>query len=373
MVFLRLIFAVAALTTLAVEGGRLYVSNGHFMKDGKRVFLSGINLAWIHYGWEYGNGNFQRSKPEMERYMKELHDAGGNSMRVWVFFAGESVPIFSQTGHVTKLDNKNTFISDFKEMTAIARKYDILLFPCLWNAAKSDQYTQRLAGIIYDETKLNSFIDNALVPLVTALKDDPAIGGWDLMNEPEGLANTQHTEAEPCFSSIKGVGGWAKSMFPFRLYGRFFNWAAAAIKKADPKALVTIGTNVMINTDQMGRRNYFSDHCLIKAGGKKEGTLDFYQWHSYTWQGHFNSLSPFKHSASEYKLDKPLVIGEFSAKASEGMSSTQMYHYSYNHGYQGAWIWSATDKTAGTSWSEEKKGVSSIRHESKNGVTAINV
>ncbi|XP_050405040.1 mannan endo-1,4-beta-mannosidase [Patella vulgata] len=372
-----LIWWVAVLTAVCtiVESGRLMVmkansggmqmasNHSHFMKDGKMVFLSGVNLAWIHYAYDFGNGQFKNSRADMERYMKELHEAGGNSMRVWIFMQGESSPDFTTDGHVRALDHQGTYISDFKEMVALAKKYNILLFPCLWNGAVVSQSLHKMTGVIRDDLKRQSFIDNALIPLVKAVKGDPTIGGWDLMNEPEGLVNTAYRNAEPCFSSLSDGGGWAAKMFTYREFLKFFNWMAAAIKSVDSGALVTVGANnAYVATDEFGRTNFYKDECLIKAGGKKTGTLDFYTMHTYAWSG-WSDLSPFKHSVGDYKLDKPLIVAEFSTKKSNGMTAPQLYRYVYDHGYNGAWTWAATDNSAGTPWEDEKKGVAEIRNE----------
>ena len=40
--------------------------------------------------------------------------------------------------------------------------------------------------------------------------------------------------------------------------------------------------------------NYYTDTCLIAAGGKPQGTLDFYQIHSYANNGVWDYNGPFK-------------------------------------------------------------------------------
>lgn len=46
-----------------------------------------------------------------------------------------------------------------------------------------------------------------------------------------------------------------------------------------------------------------------------------------------------KVSASSYQLDKPLVIGEFASVCAQNEGIENLYRYSYNNGYQGAWAW----------------------------------
>ena len=70
----------------------------------------------------------------------------------------------------------------------------------------------RLDGLLKDRSKLQSYIDHALVPLVRTLSREPALGGWDLMNEPEGILAKGLLNSDPCqdTSKLKSTGtGWA--------------------------------------------------------------------------------------------------------------------------------------------------------------------
>jgi hypothetical protein len=52
-----------------------------------------------------------------------------------------------------------------------------------------------------------------------------------------------------------------------------------------------------------------------------------------------SSVSCFTHPASNWKLDKNLVMGEFWAVTTDGVNGADLYTTLYNTGYNGAWAW----------------------------------
>lgn len=87
-----------------------------------------------------------------------------------------------------------------------AKTHDILVFFVLWNGAQPS--TAPMVGLITDVPKLRSYV-TVLRQMVNQLKDEPALGGWELMNEPEGIVRGLQDNTEPCFSTKKFHGGWA--------------------------------------------------------------------------------------------------------------------------------------------------------------------
>ncbi|XP_035824880.1 mannan endo-1,4-beta-mannosidase-like [Aplysia californica] len=98
-----------------------------------------------------------------------------------------------------------------------------------------------------------------------------------------------------------------------------------------------------------------------------QGVLDFYEIHSYSWQGTFASVSPFLHSNSDYSADKPILVGEFWEKEGGGMNINQLFSYVYNHGYAGAWSWNVVQNPS------QRGGVSTIKDKTSNGRIPINI
>ncbi|ESO92793.1 hypothetical protein LOTGIDRAFT_216450 [Lottia gigantea] len=379
---MRLLLAAFCLVLCShqVYMGRLKIQGTNFVKDGKRVFLSGGNQAWIAYGYDFGDHNYEYRKADFEKYLKLVHDNGGNSIRVWIHVEGVISPHFDSNGYVTGLDKVGTFIAEFKEYLAKAQSYNILIFPCLWNGAVKQNH-EHLHGLIVDNAKLQSYIDKALIPWVKAVKDEPALGGWDIMNEFEGEIKPGLHSNEPCFDTVflqNSGAGWAGATYSAQQFLRFINWQTDAIRRTDPEALVTAGSwNARDNTDKMNTHNLYSDKCLIKAGGRKHGTLNFFSSHSYAWQGKYDEFAPFKHKASDYGFNRPFVIAEFNQVSGAGMDITEQFAWAYNQGYGGAWTWhlhadgSNTDSTA-----NQLRGMKSVRNkndQSKGGLVAFKV
>ncbi len=63
------------------------------------------------------------------------------------------------------------------------------------------------------------------------------------------------------------------------------------------------------------------------------------QIHTYTYQGKYSDGSVMKKNAADYKLNKPLIIGEFSTDCSESKSGPTNYEHAYNGGFAGVLAW----------------------------------
>ena len=73
---------------------------------------------------------------------------------------------------------------------------------------------------------------------------------------------------------------------------------------------------------------------MIAGGGDELGVIDFYQMHSYAWQGSYSNKAPLMINNDEYGLDKPNVIGEFSQEGSDGRDITELFEWAYTQGYR---------------------------------------
>lgn len=304
--------------------------------NGQPMFVSGSNVAWINFARDIGPGTTRFD--QFEAMFKELHDNGGNSMRLWLHTTGSSTP---QWNGSMVIGPGVGAVDDLKYILDLAQKHDISLMLCLWSfdmlrISNGTSVTDRSFAILTQDANMQSYMDNSLKPMVEALKGHPAILAWEIFNEAEGMSN------EFGWDGIRRV-----SMANIQ---KFVNKAAGTIKRADPNVPVTTGvwafkalSDVLVSGSNASTdRNYYRDDRLIERGGDAKGVLDFYTVHYYDWAG--TSLSPFHNDFSVWKLDKPVVVAEFYAKSDIfGVKKEQLFKTLYDRGYAGALSWQWVD------------------------------
>lgn len=296
---------------------------------GKDLFLNGGNIAWVEIGRDIGPGE---TKIDLFAEMfQEIKDNGGNSMRFWLHSNGVNTPEWEGSDVVGPGDGA---IKDLKAILDLGQEHDILVILCLWSFdmlninVKEPNLPARAQILLTQQSKLDLYINNALIPMVKALKGHPAIGAWEIFNEPEGM-------------SVEF--GWKSTHHvPMADIQRFVNHTTAAIKDTDPNALVTTGAwSFLALSDEIegeNAKNYYSDNELIEKGGKEKGVLDFYSVHYYP--NHFGKeLSPFHHNADHWGLDKPIIVAEFYTQDTHGIPHEYLYKKLFDRGYAGGMVW----------------------------------
>ncbi|HKI47313.1 MAG TPA: discoidin domain-containing protein, partial [Balneolales bacterium] len=266
---------------------------------------------------------------------KSVQEHGGNTMRFWVHIDGTNSPAWNADS--VSGPGQGT-IDDLRAILNDAWSHHVTLLLSLWSfdMLKVTDITQldRNEKLLTDSSYTRKYINNALIPIVKALKGHPGLLGWEVFNEPEGMTTQFGFTGVPILARV-----------PMLDIQRFVNMVAGAIHRTDPDAKVTNGswslvsqTDVNLSSSGTQNYNYYRDDRLIAAGGDPKGTLDFYEVHYYDWQS--AGITPILHSASTWKLNKPLVIGEFFLPDNvAGVPYQNVYKTYLQEGYAGALVW----------------------------------
>lgn len=305
--------------------GFLFSQSNRIVYNAKPVFLNGANVAWINFAHDIGNPDAPADTAQFRKIFREVHDNGGNSMRLWLHTNGTATPEF--TGNLVTGPGSRA-IADLRSICDIAYQNDIGLILCLWSfdmqriSGLPADILARNRNILTTDEGLNSYIENALIPMVDSLKEHPGIIAWEIFNEPEGMTE---------------IGNWDITQHVSQQnVMKFVNKCAGAIHRTDTAAKVTNGAWSFFSTsDADGGTNYYSDARLITAGGDSAGTLDFYTVHYYDW----DDTSPFLHPCSHWNLDKPLVVAEFFTNCKYCSVRNENNKTLYDNGYAGAMGW----------------------------------
>ncbi len=331
-----LLTIIIALNTKA-QPSTIHVNN-------QDLFINGINIAWFNFASDLESFN----SASFTSAITKIHAAGGNAIRWWIHTDGTVSPTFKNDSvssiSTTDLKNLNTALN-------IAYKNGVLIDICLWSfdmlqSGKSAQVVRQNKKLLMDSTYTAAYIRNALIPMVKYLKGNKGILCYEIFNEPEGM--------------ISGLGWTPDTQRVSFLYvQRFINRTAGAIHRTDTSVLVSSGSQLISYCSDVAGTNYYRNDRLIAAGGDSLGTLDYYMVHYYTSNGTQYSL--FRKPASYWKLDKPIVIGEFPAigfiSESPVISPLQAYNYAFTNGYAGAQAWTYSNGTGGLTGGDKNGGL----------------
>jgi len=290
-------------------------------------FAAGLNVAWVNFASDVPNPDLATFKT----IFKNTYAAGGRVVRWWFHTNGTVTPGYMADGTVEPIPQSHidgvTSILDAAHAAGVAIDLSLWSFDML-QAGEGITAALRTKNqnLLTQDSIRQSYVQNYLTPLVTALKGHPGLYSYEIFNEPEGMTQ---------YGWTAGNGG---AQVDESTIQKSVNWFAAAIHSADPSALVTNGSQVFQYCSSVnGNKNFYSDAALRSAGGQEKGTLDFYEVHYYSSNGTSNSC--FTHPASYWGLDKKVVMGEFFAATTDGISQDETYSVLYTNGYDGAWAW----------------------------------
>ena len=305
-------------------------------------FVLGLNYPWNEYSSDFGKttwGNLGVSSlsgnSDVDTHFATMAANGTRVVRWFLFGDGRASPEFDSLGMVTGLDD--VFFRDIDAAFALAEKHKIyimfVLIDFLWFNTAKDVSGTILSGhsdVATDPNKRQSFINNALIPLVTHINDNEWLFGWDLINEPLWATTDQLSTLGDPISTIDEPISTEEML-------TFLEGMRDAIKTHSNR-MITVGTSSLA---------YLSTWNSV---------VDVYQLHYY-------EPAPFNIHASTHGVDGKILLGEFAtATATSTANIKATLDAAYNLGYAGAFPWSfnASDgftdfdriKAAYLQWSE---------------------
>jgi len=176
---------------VAMSVQNLY-SQSRIQFAGKDIFLSGMNVAWVNYAGDIGP-----TPPDLTAFntiFRAIRQNGGNALRFWLHTNGSATPVFDANGYVSG-PGTNT-LKYLQQILAVAAQNHVGLQLCLWSfgmlatdqGLTSAEITEN-TNLLSDTAYTNAYIRNCLIPMVEAVKGNPAVLSWEVFNEPEGMSN----------------------------------------------------------------------------------------------------------------------------------------------------------------------------------------
>jgi mannan endo-1,4-beta-mannosidase len=313
---------------------------------GKDLYLSGFNIAWFDFAKDIGKGI---DEERLRRAASDVSKAGGNTLRWWIHVDGTTTPEWSLVEGQRKVSGPGgSFIADMQRALDIVTEYGVFIVPSLWSFDMLRDNPERRPPVrdnyrlLTEDAVLESYIQGALVPMVRALNGHPSLVAWELFNEPENMTESWF-RTDPAF-----YGGEVPTLERLqRVQGKLAAAIHRVAREQNQEALVTTGSKSMgkYTSDAAGGMNLYRDDRLIAAAdGDELATLDFYEPHYYDNEGDKGAWSVFHHPADHWRVDKPIVVGEFHTLEplnllGEVIEPREMCQRLVDYGYAGGWPW----------------------------------
>ncbi|MFB9237612.1 cellulase family glycosylhydrolase [Plantactinospora siamensis] len=357
---------VAAGLTVAVGGGaRSAHANpaNRLTINGRSVFLNGVNVPWgvdkfgSDIGCNYDANSFESMFSNLQAY-------GVNSVRFWVHVDGRCSPSFDGNNAVTGVPAN--FYPNLDDFLGRARNHNVAVLLTLWAPELTFTSSAYLAirpartSFINDSGRTQSYIDNVLVPMAQRYNDNPAVLGYEVINEPEFT-----TASDDVWGSGNGnTGPGDRDLIQLSTMQRFVAQQVVALHKNTSKYVVAAGSGaykwLSANHVDATVGNWWSDAALrAQVGGSDQqyAYSDFYQVHWYDWEkGDSYDFSPWEGRGPTFynSDDKPVVIGEMPAKDDAYFTRDTKINDTYNLGYLGYFFWSYNGIDGYGGWADIK-------------------
>lgn len=279
----------------------------------------GANLPWLDYGQDFGASAWQPrggvARPErrerLRRALGDLAGSGASLTRWWLL--GDGRAGLSEDGErgITGLDDR--LLADVDAGVEALRdaglRAQFVLVDFLWLDAGRTVNGVRLGGRrdhVRDPSRRARLLERVFAPIAERYGREPAVAGWDLMNEPEW--------------ATLGVGTFDPRRSVSRREMRAFLAETAEVFRARATQPLSVGLA--------------SARWLSLVDGLD---LDQPQVH---WYESLDPLTTLVRPVESLGLGRPLLLGEFPTRGAS-VPPRAILEMAREAGYAGALAWSA--------------------------------
>lgn len=309
-----------------VYDANIYIEGDKFMLGGKEVWLNGMNAPW--QSWDDFGGSYKAEY--WEKVFAMMHSDGFNSCRIWINCSGDKAIDIDESGYVSGASEKHW--QDLDSLFSLAAENEIYVMATLMSFDHfKNNKKERWRAMMKDTDKIDSYINNYVIPFCKRYDDNDYVWSIDLINEPDWVY-----ENEEC-----GKISW-------ECLGDYFARACAAIHENTDDMLVTIGFAMIKYNSEKYEGNYGSDEFLRSRYDNENSYVDFNSTHYYDWMAQWFNC-PFIVSAEEFGIDmsKPRIVGECSHEGIKALRQIkpieECYEWAYNNGWNGVMVWTDRD------------------------------
>ena len=304
----------------------IYIEGDKFMLGGKEVWLNGMNAPW--QSWDDFGGSYKAEY--WEKVFAMMHSDGFNSCRIWINCSGDKAIDIDESGYVSGASEKHW--QDLDSLFSLAAENEIYVMATLMSFDHfKNNKKERWRAMMQDTDKIDSYINNYVIPFCKRYDDNDYVWSIDLINEPDWVY-----ENEEC-----GKISW-------ECLGDYFARACAAIHENTDDMLVTIGFAMIKYNSGKYNGDYGSDKFLRSRYDNENAYVDFNSTHYYDWMATWFGC-PFIVSAEEFGIDmsKPRIVGECSHEGIKALRQIkpieECYEWAYNNGWNGVMVWTDRD------------------------------
>jgi hypothetical protein len=232
-------------------------------------------------------------------FVKVIEESGGNTVEINLHHGFYSALKFDSKGYVTN-EVTQTLITDLLSLLDEAANHNIIVIICLW---KHVEYIKNIYNLFEDDSGLDYYFVNVLIPILNATSHHEALGAWSIIDNPQYIINWSTKHDIECFDT-QNFSLVSIVKFSMEKVLKFINLHSSIIHNYTKKLVTTNIRHDQISSNCFKCFKYFKDECLQKAGSKLNGILDFY------------SLKPSDDQnclirntrATNLLLNKPIVI-----------------------------------------------------------------